>query len=169
MVLKKILFLSLIILCVKHDSLFGQTQRTGPGIGIYPTGTETGFGYRSSRDNRLAVDVRITRANFYTKPGSGSFVNEASLVYRVAYYEKVRFHVGLGGRADWAVSEGQSHRFGVVTPIGVEAFPFPFQHAGLFFEAAPFCTWNHDNNANVGIRTVAGFVFYFLKTEKEKK
>lgn len=148
--------------------VYTQSQTTGVGVGIYPTGTETGLGIRSSRDKRLAVDVRMTRANFFTKPASGSFVNEASLVYRIAYYEKVRFHLGIGGRADWNVTDGRSNRFGFVTPVGVEAFPFPFQHAGLFFEAAPFCAWQRNGNANAGIRTVAGFVFYFLKQDKHE-
>ena len=89
--------------CIAHLRSSAQAERTGAGIGIYPTGTETGFGYRSSRDNRWAVDVRTTRANFFTKPKSGSFVNEVSFIYRVAYYEKVRFYMGLGGRADWNI------------------------------------------------------------------
>jgi hypothetical protein len=150
---------------VTQLTCFGQAQRTGPGIGIYPTGTETGFGYRSSRDKRWAFEARVTRANFFTKPSSGSFVNEASLIYRVAYYEKIRFHIGLGGRADWNMNENQSNRFGFVTPVGVEAFPFPFQNAGLFFEAAPFLTWAGDGQENIGVRTVAGIAFYFIRKE----
>lgn len=146
-----------------------QAPRTRGGIGIYPTGTETGFGYRSSRDNRWAIDVRATRANIFTKPRTGSLVNEISVIYRLVFYERVRFHAGLGGRADWNLSEGQSHRFGLVTPLGVEAFPFPFQNAGLFFEAAPFCAWAKQGNVNIGIRTVAGFVFYFLRRERPQQ
>lgn len=161
----KNIVLLLVILCPACSS-FAQSPKTGIGLGIYPTGTETGFGFRSSRDNRWVVDIRATRANVFTKPNSGSFVNEASLLYRVAYYEKIRFHLGVGGRADWNFAEGQSHRYGFVTPLGVEAFPFPFQHAGLFFEAAPFCTWASSGTTNMGIRTVAGFVFYFLKKDK---
>ncbi|WP_073139002.1 hypothetical protein [Chryseolinea serpens] len=163
--MKKNVLLLLGMLSLAGSPLFAQTPKTGVGLGIYPTGTETGFGFRSSRDNRWVVDVRATRANVFTKPNSGSFVNEVSLLYRVAYYEKIRFHLGAGGRADWNFAEGQSHRYGFVTPLGIEAFPFPFQHAGLFFEAAPFCTWTNSGTTNVGIRTVAGFVFYFLKKE----
>jgi hypothetical protein len=144
-------------------------QEPGPGIGIYPTGTETGFGYRSAKDTRWALDVRITRANLFTESKKGSFVNEVSAIYRIVRYEKVRFHVGLGGRADWNFEANQSHRFGIVTPIGIEAFPFPFQNAGLFFEAAPFFTAARENNNNIGVRTVAGFVFYFIKKKSSEK
>jgi len=150
-----------------------QTQqtppRTGFGVGIYPTGTETGIGFRSAKESRWAIDVRITRANFFTETKTGSLVNEASFVYRVAFYEKVRFHIGLGARADWNLDKKQSNRFGGVMPIGVEAFPFPFQHAGLFFEAAPYFTTAGSGDNNAGIRTVAGFVFYFLKNHKNEK
>ena len=66
------------------------------------------------------------------------------------------------------LNEGQSHRFGFVLPLGVEAFPFAFQNAGLFFEAAPFCAWTTHDNANLGIRTVAGFAFYFIRREKKE-
>ena len=141
-------------------------QKLGPGIGIYPTGTETGIGYRSSKDSRWVVDVRITRANMFTNPEAGSAVNEASVLYRIVYYEKVRLHVGLGGRADWNGDSKIGHRFGAVVPVGIEAFPFPFQNAGLFFEAAPFLTFGSNNKNNFGVRTVAGFVFYLIKKEK---
>ena len=163
--MKKLLLL-LFTVFIQHPGMFAQT---GPGIGIYPTGTETGFGYRSAKETRWAADVRITRANFFTETSQGSLVNEASVIYRLAFYEKVRFHIGIGGRADWNLDKKQANRFGCVTPIGVEAFPFPFQHAGLFFEAAPFFTTAGGGNNNAGIRTVAGFIFYFLKKEKNEK
>lgn len=136
-------------------------SQTSIGVGLYPTGTETGFGIRTSKESRLAGDARITRANLFsdkTKPSS--FVTELSLICRVVRLEKVRFHVGLGYKADWNLVEG--HKHGVTVPVGVEAFPFPFQNAGLFFEAAPFYVidpFSHRDNA--GIRTAAGFVFYF--------
>lgn len=149
------------------SSVHSQSPATGAGIGIYPTGTETGFGYRSSKDKRFALDVRATRANLFANPSSGSFVTEASGIYRIVRYDRVRFHIGIGARADWNFAAEQSHRYGFVTPVGVEAFPFPFQHAGLFFEAAPFSTWTGTGTNNTGIRTVAGFVFYFLKKVKE--
>ena len=139
---------------------------TGVGIGIYPTGTETGFGFRSAKNKHYAIDVRVTKANLFTNPESGSIINEASWLYKIAYYERVRLHAGIGLRADWNLDKTASHRYGFVTPVGVEAFPFPFQNAGLFFEAAPFCTWTTHSNNNIGVRTVAGFVFYFLKKPK---
>jgi hypothetical protein len=35
--------------------------QTGPGIGIYPTGTETGLGFRLNKDKKVALDARIAR------------------------------------------------------------------------------------------------------------
>jgi hypothetical protein len=58
--------------------------------------------------------------------------------------------------------------FGVVSPNGVEAFLFSFQNGGLFFEAAPFFTLADNQQHNLGIRTVAGLVFYFQLKEKEQ-
>ncbi len=112
------------------------------------------------------MDIRIAKASLFNSPKTGSLVNEASVLYRVAYYEKVRFHLGLGARADWNFDTKQKHRFGAVLPVGVEAYPFPFQNAGLFFEVAPFFTTAGGRNHNAGFRTVAGFAFYFLKKKK---
>jgi hypothetical protein len=166
--MKRSLLFFFVISAIMSIRVLAQDQSLGPGIGIYPTGTETGFGFRSSKNKHWALDLRVTKANLFTNPGAGSLVNEASFIYRIAYYEKVRFHVGLGGRADWSGDKNQSHKFGFVAPVGVEAFPFSFQNAGLFFEAAPFCTWMNGGNSNIGLRTVAGFVFYFVKGEKKK-
>ena len=158
----KSIFCVLVLLCMH------ATAQTGVGIGLYPTGTETGLGIRTSKEKRLLVDARITRANVFSdKSKVSSFVTELSFVYRLVKLEKVRFHVGLGYKADWNLNE--SHKHGVVVPIGVEAFPFPFQNAGLFFEAAPFYVQDfYSSKNNAGIRTTAGFVFYFpvkVKTE----
>lgn len=144
------------------------TSQTGIGIGLYPTGTETGFGIRTSKETRFAGDARITRANvFNEKSKASTFVTELSLICRVVKLERVRFHVGLGYKADWNLNE--THKHGVIVPVGVEAFPFPFQNAGLFFEAAPFYVSDFISKDNAGIRTAAGFVFYFpLKTKKIK-
>jgi len=143
--------------------------QTGPGIAIYPTGTETGIGYRSAKDTRWALDARITKTNISNDAKTGSMVNEISIVYRIMYLEKVRFHIGLGGRADWNFDVKEQHKYGIVTPVGVEAFPFPFQNAGLFFEAAPFYTASHEGIWNGGLRTVAGFIFYIPKKTKHEK
>lgn len=141
-------------------------SQTGIGIGLYPTGTETGFGIRTSKETRVALDARITRANIFSeKSKASSFVTELSVIYRVVKLEKVRFHVGLGYKGDWNLNE--NHKHGVIVPVGVEAFPFPFQNAGLFFEAAPFYVSDFKSKDNAGIRTTAGFVFYFpLKAKK---
>ena len=152
--MKKITFL--LLLSFVYTSLKSQT---GVGIGIYPTGTETGLGFRLNKDKRLSLDARVTRANFYSKPGISSFLTEVSGIYRLVALEKVRFHMGIGFRADWNFSTDS--KYGGVVPIGVEAFPFPFQNAGLFFEAAPFLVSDTFLHWQGGIRTVAGFVFYF--------
>lgn len=163
--MKKLLFL--LFSCTSilvHHSI---AQETRFGIGFYPTGTETGIGYRSAKQTRFAVDLRVTKANFYSDPQNGSMINEVSAIYRIFFYEKVRMHVGLGFRADWNFSNTHDHRFGIVTPIGVEAFPFPFQNAGLIFEVAPLSAVNSSGNLNLGMRTVAGFVFYIIKKDEK--
>lgn len=142
--------------------------QSGIGIGLYPTGTETGFGLRTGKDSHWAADLRVTRFGVQGtgEERSGSFVNEASLLYRVLYLERIRLHTGLGFRADWQFGAAQEHRFGAVAPVGVEAFPFPFQHAGLFFEAAPFYVMDRTGCPFTGVRTVAGFVCYIPTKER---
>lgn len=145
-----------------------SSAQTVGGIGIYPTGTEAGIGYRSGKNTRWAADLRMARTNVFINPNEGSWVNEAAALLRVLRLEKVQLHVGLGGRADWSNVQGRPHRFGAVVPIGVEAFPFPFQNAGLFFEAAPFLTTDIDLSLNFGLRTVSGFVFYIPKSKRHE-
>ena len=160
---KAVVSVILFLFCLVANS------QTGVGIGIYPTGTETGLGIRLNKEKRLNAEARVTRANFYSdsKIGQSSFLTELSVLYRVVLLEKVRFHVGVGARADWNFTT--SYKYGGVIPIGVEAFPFPFQNAGLFFEAAPFFVSDMDSKWTGGIRTVAGFVFYFPTHNTNKK
>jgi hypothetical protein len=170
--MKKLRHWYMVICCLAGTQALAQTgpTATGPGIGFYPTGTETGIGYRSSKDKKLVLDIRATKANFFSKPGTSNFITECSLVYRVVYLEKVRLHTGLGYRADWNFTEG--HKHGAVLPLGVEAFPFPFQNAGLFFECGFFADTGDHHNWHAGIRTAAGFIFYFpkrIKTNPESK
>jgi hypothetical protein len=142
--------------------------QSGMGIGIYPTGTETGFGLRTGKDSHWAFDLRVTRFGIQGngEDRRGSCVNELSVLYRVLHREKIRLHTGLGFRADWQFDPSVDHRIGAVMPVGLEAFPFPFQHAGLFFEAAPFVTLDRSQSTSAGIRTVAGFVCYIPKKER---
>ncbi len=157
----------IVIIILFFCGLISNSQ-TSVGIGIYPTGTETGLGFRLNKDKRISLDARLTRANFYSEPGVSSFLSELSCIYRVVLLEKVRFHLGIGFRADWNLST--THKYGGVIPIGVEAFPFPFQNAGLFFEAAPFYVSDLESKWHAGVRTVAGFVFYFpTKNNSVKK
>ncbi|MGZ3883083.1 MAG: hypothetical protein ACXVP0_01970 [Bacteroidia bacterium] len=142
------------------------SSQTSVGIGIYPTGTETGIGFRSSRNSLVCLDARVTKANFFSKANMSSFLSELSVVFRVVKLEKVRFHIGIGARMEGNVD--RLNRYGGVMPIGVEAFPFPFQNAGLFFEVAPFYTVDNRNDFYGGLRTVAGFVFYFPKKTREQ-
>ncbi len=152
-------------------AFLASKSQTNVGIGIYPTGTETGLGFRLNKDKRVSLDTRITKANLYSNTsGTSSFLSEASVIYRLVRLEKVRFHMGLGFRSNWNFTT--THKHGPIIPIGVEAFPFPFQNAGLFFEAAPYFETDDRSNWQGGIRTVAGFVFYFpkklKKTDNEK-
>jgi len=160
---KTALLLILFFICLIVKS------QTTIGIGLYPTGTEAGFGLRLNKDKCLSIDARMTRANFYSdiKVGQSNFLTELSAIYRTVLLEKVRFHVGLGFRGDWNLVT--SHKYGGVVPIGVEAFPFPFQNAGLIFEAAPYCVSDLHGKLTGGIRTVAGFVFYFPTRNKTIK
>lgn len=141
-------------------------SQTTIGIGIYPTGTETGLGFRLNKDKRISLDARVTKANLYSDAKIAStFLSEVSVIYRLILLEKVRFHIGVGFRGNWNFTT--TNKYGAIIPIGVEAFPFPFQNAGLFFEAAPFFETDHTSNWQGGIRTVAGFVFYFPKKLKK--
>ncbi|MDP2385739.1 MAG: hypothetical protein Q8M29_05175 [Bacteroidota bacterium] len=155
-----------IILIFTCHILIGQT---GVGLGLYPTGTESGLGFRLNKDKKVYLDARVTRANFYSDKTTGqtNFLTELSAIYRLILLEKVRFHMGLGFRGDWNLVT--SHKYGVVMPIGVEAFPFPFQNAGLIFETAPFCVSDSNSKLSGGIRTIAGFVFYFPTNKNSKK
>lgn len=156
----------ILFLFITTLSLSFNAQNLGVGIGFYPTGSEAGFGLRTSKNNRFFADIRITKANINKNPISGSFINEASAVFRIVQYEKVGLHLGLGARTEWNFTSNQKHRYGCIVPFGVEAFPFPFQNAGLFFETGLYSTFASDKSVNFGLRSVAGFVFYFIKKKK---
>lgn len=142
-----------------------MSGQTGAGIGLYATGSETGLGFRSAKETRWVLDARVTKANVYSeKNKASSFSTELSPVYRLVKLEKVRFHLGLGYKAEW--NPHAAHKHGFIVPVGVEAFPFPFQNAGLFFEAGAFILSDSEHNYYSGIRTAAGFVFYFLRNSK---
>lgn len=153
-----------------HSKGLAQTTtetKTGAGIGLYPTGTEPGIGYRTRKNSKFAADIRMARTNVFTNPNKGSWVNEASFIYRPLLLEKIRLHIGLGARVDWTLVAGERNRFGAVMPLGIEAFPFPFQIGGLFFEVAPFATTTNGSNWNFGLRAASGFVIY-IPTKKKK-
>lgn len=147
------------------SALFADAQ-TGVGIGLYPTGTETGLGLRLNKDKRLCLDARAARALFNSGTGTSSFLTEVSGIYRIKLLEKVRFHMGIGFRGDWNLKA--PHKMGGVIPIGCEAFPFPFQNAGLIFEVAPYYVTDDGTVWNAGVRTIAGFVFFFPTKAKTK-
>lgn len=159
--MRTILFLFIIFI----TALTSKSQTT-VGIGIYPTGTETGLGFRLNKDKHLSLDARVTKANLYSDAKLiSSFLSEISAIYRLVLLEKVRFHIGVGFRGNWNFTN--TNKYGAIIPIGVEAFPFSFQNAGLFFEAAPFFETDQTANWQGGVRTVAGFVFYFPKKIKK--
>lgn len=146
-----------LVFCITES--FAQT---GPGIGIYATGSEVGLGLRSAKETRWLLDARITKANIYSeKTKASTFATELSAVCRVVKLEKVRFHIGIGYKAEWNLNDRNRH--GLVIPVGVEAFPFPFHYAGLFFEAGLFALSDPEQHYYSGIRTAAGIVFYFPK------
>jgi hypothetical protein len=152
----------LVLLFLCSSFVFAQT---GVGLGLYPTGSETGFGLRLDKDARITMDARLAKANLFNDRSKvSSFASELSLVWRMVKLERVRCHIGLGYKTEWIVNDVSRH--GVVIPLGVEAFPFPFQNAGLFFEAAPFYVSTPKGDYAAGIRTAGGFVFYFLKKNK---
>lgn len=136
------------------------TAQTSVGIALIPTGTDVGVGFRSSKTTKWALDARVAKANFYNNPTLSSFTTEASGICRVVSLEKVKFHVGIGVRNEWNIA-GKRNKVGGVVPIGVEGFPFPFQNAGVFFEIAPYFVHDLDMAYNAGLRSSAGFVFYF--------
>jgi hypothetical protein len=142
---------------------FGKNanSQTGVGIGFYPTGTEAGIGFRSGKNSVACLDARVSKAVFSQKAGTSSFISELNVIFRTVLLEKVRFHIGIGGRGEWSIDSEKANKSGVVIPIGVEGFPFAFQNAGIFFEVAPYYDSDWIKDYNAGLRTVAGFVFYF--------
>ncbi|MBI3520413.1 MAG: hypothetical protein HY062_13815 [Bacteroidetes bacterium] len=146
--------------------ILGTEAQTTVGIGLYPTGSEAGLGFRLNKDKRITLDARLAKANIYSSSATPStFVTELNFIYRAILLEKVRFHTGIGFRSDWNLT--QTHKHGAIVPIGVEGFPFSFQNAGVFFEVAPFFETDNKSNWQAGMRTVAGFVFYFPKKTKK--
>ncbi|HWY11757.1 MAG TPA: hypothetical protein VN026_10555 [Bacteroidia bacterium] len=149
-------FIPLLMVCALNTNSFSQT---GVGIGFYPTGTEAGIGFRSGKNSLACLDARVSKAVFTPKAGTSSFITELNVLFRAVLLEKVRFHIGIGGRGEWNID--RPNKYGAVIPIGVEGFPFSFQNAGIFFEVAPYYTSDWVKDYNAGLRTVAGFVFYF--------
>ena len=148
-------------------SILTVKSQTTVGIGLYPTGSEAGLGFRLNKDKRASLDARLAKANIYSSSATPSaFGTELNFIYRAVLLEKVRFHTGIGFRSSWNLT--QKHKHGAIIPIGVEAFPFSFQNAGIFFEVAPFFETDDKSNWQGGLRTVAGFVFYFPKKLKQK-
>lgn len=159
-------FLLLFSLLISLQLSYSQDLKYGVGIGLYPTGIEYGLGFRSSKVNKTCLDVRLTKTQFTTNPNIGSFNSEINFVHRVVKQERLSFHIGYGFKTDINVNVGSLNKYGVVFPVGVEAFPFPFQQAGLFFEAAPFWITTINRSALIGLRASAGFVFYFTSSKK---
>lgn len=145
-------------------SAISSFSQTGAGIGFYPTGSEAGIGFRSGKNSTTCLDARISKVLFTPRAGTSSLVSELNAIFRVVKLEKVRFHIGVGARSEWNID--RPNKYGAVIPLGVEGFPFPFQNAGVFFEVAPYFSHDLVKDYNAGLRTVAGFVFYFLTKQK---
>jgi hypothetical protein len=167
--LKMCLVLFFLFASLALTFIYGQ-ERLKSGIGILPTGSEIGINFRSSKDKTLFFDARVSKVNILLNKNSGGFINEASLVYRISQNEKLRFNIGLGLRTEWNFTTKQNQRYGMVLPIGIEAFPFPFQNGGLFFEIAPYFSNDKTNLQNIGVRSSSGFIYYFTaKSTKHEK
>lgn len=154
------LFISLV------NSFYCQ-ENLKSGLGVLPTGSEIGINFRSSKDKPLFLDLRVSKVNILLNKNSGGFINESSLIYRISKHEKLRFNLGLGLRLESSITPKQNQRGGVVIPLGIEAFPFPFQNGGLFFEVAPYFTSDKVNYQNLGIRSSSGFIYYFTSKSKQ--
>lgn len=159
--MKKIIltFLS-VYLCHMADA------QTSIGLGVYPTGTEAGIGFRSSKTTKWFIEGSITKANFYSTSTLSSFLTEVSGGVRIVKLEKVFLNIGLGLRNEWNIDKNS--KVGMTLPISIEAFPFSFQNAGLFFSVAPFYTSDLKGDTYSGMRTASGFIFYFPKKASQK-
>ena len=156
----------LLIFITQSTLIIAQETKYSVGVGLYTTGSEYGLGFRSSKVNKMCFDVRFTKTLFTTNPNTGGFNSEINFVHRVVKQERLNFHIGYGFKTDINVNVGSLNKYGVVFPVGVEAFPFPFQQAGLFFEVAPFYITTTNRSAQFGLRSAAGFVFYFTSSKK---
>lgn len=157
--MRSILFFFMIFSFLKNAN-----SQTGVGIGFYPTGTEAGIGFRSGKNSVACLDTRVGKALFTPKAGTSGFISELNVIFRTVLLEKIRFHIGIGGRGEFNID--RPNKYGPVIPIGIEGFPFAFQNAGVFFEVAPYYASDWVKDYNAGLRTVAGFVFYFPTKSK---
>ncbi len=136
------------------------------GIAVLPVGSEFAVGTKYNITNRSTVELRLTKPNYTLNPTGKtgySFVTELIYVHRVVAKPKVKFNVGLGARADYALNSNvENFRYGAVVPISVEAFPFAaIPNGALFFEVAPIFTLNADKSQLGLFRSASGFCIYF--------
>ncbi|MFN6944476.1 MAG: hypothetical protein ACK4ND_05980 [Cytophagaceae bacterium] len=141
-------------------SILSFSSYSQVGLGVYPSGSEAGLSFKTSKLNSFFADIRMSDFNFSQNIEELSFKNEVFAKYRLTYFERINFIIGLGPRMEFY---GQRRPFwGIAAPIAVEAFPFPFPNAALFFEVAPFYASDLHGQYHGGFRTASGINFYFV-------
>jgi hypothetical protein len=131
------------------------------GIGVYPSGNEPGFGFKTSHKGKWFADIRIADVLLPQDRDMFRVRGEVLAKRRFTYFERVNFVTGIGPRIEYSGNTGSF--YGLVIPVAVEAFPFPFPNAGLFFEVGTYGVTDFEGPIKAGFRTVAGINFYFTR------
>jgi hypothetical protein len=134
------------------------------GIGVYAGGNEPGLTFNTSRYGKYFVDFRISDVLLPQDRSEFRIRSEVMLKRRFTYFDRANFILGLGGRVRHTGSEGTF--YGISLPVAVEAFPFPFPNAGLFFEVGPYLASDFNGRSVGGFRTASGINFYFFRQQK---
>jgi hypothetical protein len=135
------------------------TAKGQVGVGLYPSGTEPGISFKTSKVKPVYADIRFTDF-FFSDSDHFKFKSEVLVKRRFTYFERINFVVGVGPRMEYYSNDNLF--YGVVAPLAVEAFPFPFPNAGLFFEVGPYYTTDFSGQFHGGFRTASGINFYFV-------
>jgi hypothetical protein len=136
------------------------------GMAILPVGSEFALGVKYNITKISTVDARLAKPN-YTVSAIGtqafSFATELFYTHRVMAKPKVKFNLSIGARAEYSkTSSGEVFRYGIVTPLSVEAFPFAvIPNGALFFEIAAIYTTSANKSQAGFLRSASGFCIYF--------
>ncbi|WMJ73194.1 hypothetical protein RCC89_08465 [Cytophagaceae bacterium ABcell3] len=135
------------------------------GIGVYPSGSEPGLSFKTSQRTKFFADIRLQDLQYTNFADQQHIKTELLAKRRFNWFDRINFVIGIGPRAEFYGH--QDNFFGVVAPIAVEGFPFPFPNAGLFFEVAPYYSSDFNGNFHSGFRTVSGINFFFVSRKDE--